>query len=57
MAKIAFKKLPVDMRDHLHELSGNELKVWLYFHLRTGADSTSYCLASAGTGESVPPLR
>jgi len=30
------------MRSHLHELTGNELKVWMYFHLRSGADATSY---------------
>jgi hypothetical protein len=37
-----YKALPVTMRDHLHELTGNELKVWLYLHLRTGKESTAY---------------
>src|SRR5207245_11654114 len=40
--KLFFKKIPVTMRSHLHELTGNELKVWMYFHLRSGADATSY---------------
>lgn len=37
-----FKKLPTDMRDHLAELTGNELKVWLYLHLRTGKEGTAF---------------
>jgi hypothetical protein len=37
-----YKNIPVTMRDHLHELTGNELKVWLYLHLRTGKESTAY---------------
>lgn len=30
------------MRDHLSELSGNELKVWMYYFLRTGEELTSF---------------
>jgi hypothetical protein len=30
------------MRDRLHELTGNELKVWMYLWLRTGKEETSF---------------
>jgi Helix-turn-helix domain len=42
MAKPLFKKIPVTMRDHLSEITGNELKVWLYLLLRTGKENTSF---------------
>jgi hypothetical protein len=37
-----FKMLPVKMREHLGELTGNELKVWLYLHLHTGEEGTAF---------------
>jgi hypothetical protein len=30
-----FKLVPVELREHLHELTGNELKVWLCVYLHT----------------------
>ena len=30
-----FKMIPVELRDHLHELTGNELKVWLCLYLHS----------------------
>jgi hypothetical protein len=30
-----FKMLPVELREHLHELTGNELKVWLCLYLHS----------------------
>jgi hypothetical protein len=39
----SIKPLPTDLRDHLAELSGNEMKVWMAYYLRTGNyDLTSY---------------
>jgi hypothetical protein len=32
----SIKPLPTDLRDHLAELTGNELKVWMSYYLRTG---------------------
>lgn len=40
--KAYFKKLPVAMRDHLHELTGSELKVWMYLYLRSDKDDTAF---------------
>ena len=36
------RPLPYDFRDHLSELSGNELKVWLHYYLLTGDALTSH---------------
>ncbi|HWY59898.1 MAG TPA: hypothetical protein VNZ03_35880 [Terriglobales bacterium] len=37
------KPLPIDLRDHLGELTGNEFKVWMYYYLLTGNfDPTSH---------------
>ena len=30
-----FKMIPVELREHLHELTGNELKVWLCLYLHS----------------------
>ena len=39
----SIKPLPIDLRDHLSELSGNEFKVWMAYYLRTGDyDLTSH---------------
>ena len=43
------KPLPVDLRDHLGELSGNEFKVWLAYYLRTG----DYVLTSHPSNETI----
>lgn len=40
--KALFKKIPVTMRDHLHELTSSELKVWLYLFLRSNEEGTSF---------------
>jgi hypothetical protein len=39
---LPFKMIPVIFRDYLRDLSGNELKVWLYQYLRSGKENTSY---------------
>jgi hypothetical protein len=36
------RPIPTDFRDHLSELTGNNLKVWLHFYCSTGDDLTSY---------------
>jgi hypothetical protein len=39
----SIKPLPTDLRDHLAELTGNELKVWMSYYLHTGNyDLTSH---------------
>ena len=32
----SIRPLPIDLRDHLAELTGNELKVWMSYYLHTG---------------------
>lgn len=34
-----FKKLPFEMRNHLAELTASELKVWVYYHLKSDRDN------------------
>jgi hypothetical protein len=42
-AMSSIKPLPIDLRDHLGELTGNEFKVWMYYYLLTGDyDPTSH---------------
>jgi hypothetical protein len=36
------RPLPIDLRNHLTELTGNELKVWLAYYLHTNFELTSY---------------
>ena len=39
----SIRPLPIDLRDHLAELTGNELKVWMAYYLHTGdSDLTSH---------------
>jgi hypothetical protein len=39
----SIKPLPIDLRDHLSEVTGNEFKVWMAYYLRTGDyDLTSH---------------
>jgi hypothetical protein len=37
-----FKMLPVELREHLHELTGNELKVWLCLYLHSDKDKEAF---------------
>jgi hypothetical protein len=37
-----FKMLPVELRDHLHELTGNELKVWMCIVLHSDGNRESF---------------
>jgi helix-turn-helix protein len=37
-----FKKVYVNLREHLHEITGSELKVWMYFLLRSDKEDESY---------------
>jgi hypothetical protein len=36
------KPLPEDFRRHLLEISGNEIKVWMFYYLSTGDELTAY---------------
>ena len=37
-----FKIIPVEVREHLHELTGNELKVWMCLFLHTDKTGTAF---------------
>ena len=51
---MSVKPLPGDLLQHLHELTGNELKIWIYYYLRSGDELT--CYSSNDTVESTTGL-